>query len=66
MYQPPLPNNLPKIGVRIQEAVASIDSEMLGRIWQEIHYRIDVCALQKALILIIFEVEKHKYVFKKK
>ena len=35
--------DLDKIKAQITEAVATIDNAMLGRIWQELDYRLDVC-----------------------
>jgi hypothetical protein len=38
-----MPQDLPQLLQRIVETVATIDHGMLQRVWQELHYRIDVC-----------------------
>ena len=43
VFVPPLPRDLAQLRERITHTVASIDRQMLGRVWQELHYRIDVC-----------------------
>jgi hypothetical protein len=44
---PRMPRDLPQLRQRIVEAVATVDREMLLRVWQEIDYRIDVCRVTK-------------------
>jgi hypothetical protein len=43
VYVPPLPNDLQKLRQRIIAAVATINRDMLERVWTEMDYRIDVC-----------------------
>ena len=43
VYVPPIPRDVDELKARITEAVAIIDNAMLGRIWQELDYRLDVC-----------------------
>ena len=40
---PPIPRNVDELKARITEAVATIDNAMLGRVWQEFDYLLDVC-----------------------
>ena len=47
VYVPPLPCDLKQLKERIKHAVASIDSEMLQKVWREFDYRIDVCRVTK-------------------
>ena len=47
VYVPPIPRDVDKLKARITEAVATIDNAMLGRIWQELDYRLDVCRVTK-------------------
>jgi hypothetical protein len=42
-----MPRDLPQLRRRIVEAVTVIDSQMLQRAWQELHYRIDICRVTK-------------------
>jgi hypothetical protein len=42
-----MPRDLPQLRRRIVEAVAAIDRQMLQRVWQELHYRIDICRVTK-------------------
>ena len=42
---PPMPCDLPQMRQRTAEAVAAIDRQMLHRVWQELHYRIDICRI---------------------
>ena len=37
------PRDVDELKARITEAVATIDNLMLGRVWQELDYRLDVC-----------------------
>ena len=43
VYVPPIPRDMDELKTRITEAVATIDNVMLGRVWQELDYRLDVC-----------------------
>jgi hypothetical protein len=42
VFVPPLPANLKELRARIIEAVATIDTDMFHRIWEEIAYRWDM------------------------
>jgi hypothetical protein len=44
---PPVPRDLPQLRQRIVEAVATIDRQMLQRVWQERDYRIDIRRVTK-------------------
>ena len=37
--------DLNELNTQITEAVATIDNAMLGRVWQELDYRLDVCCV---------------------
>ena len=39
----PIPSDVDELKAQITEAVATIDNAMLGRVWQELDYRLDVC-----------------------
>jgi hypothetical protein len=43
----PTPRDLPQLGRRMVEAVATSDCQMLQRVWQELDYRIDICHVTK-------------------
>ena len=43
VYLPPIPRDSDELKARITKAVATIDNAMLGRIWQKLDYRLDVC-----------------------
>ena len=43
VYVPPIPRDVDELKARITEAVSTIDNAMLGRAWQELDYRLDVC-----------------------
>ena len=45
VYVPPIPRDLPQMRQRTAEAVAAIDRKTLHRVWQELHYRIDICRI---------------------
>jgi hypothetical protein len=47
-YVPLTPRDLPQLRQRIVEAVATIDRQMLQRVWQELDYRIDICRVTKS------------------
>jgi len=42
-----MPRDLPQLRQRIVEAVASIDSQILQRVSQELDYMIDICRVTK-------------------
>jgi hypothetical protein len=39
----PCPHDVAEVKERIREATATVDEAMLGRVWQEFDYRVDVC-----------------------
>ena len=43
VYVPPIPRGVDELKARITEAVATIDNAMMGRVWQQSDYRLDVC-----------------------
>ena len=43
VYVPHIPRDVDELKARITEAVSTIDNAMLGRIRQELDYRLDVC-----------------------
>ena len=43
VYVPPIPRDVDELKARITQAVATINNAMLGRVWQELDYRLDVC-----------------------
>lgn len=47
VYIPPLPRDLRQLRQRINDAVDTIDHDMLGRVWQELDYRADVCRVTR-------------------
>jgi hypothetical protein len=47
VYVPPLPNDLQELRQRINAAVATINRDMLERVWTEMDYRIDVCRVTR-------------------
>jgi hypothetical protein len=42
-----MPRDFPQLRIRIVEAVAVIDRQMLQRVWQEFDYRIDIVRVTK-------------------
>jgi hypothetical protein len=40
-------HDLPQLQRMIVEAVTAIDRQMLQHVWQELHYRIDICCVTK-------------------
>jgi hypothetical protein len=42
-----MPRDLPQLRRSFVEAVAAIDRQMLQRVWQELHYRIDTFCVTK-------------------
>ena len=38
-----MPKDVNELKARITEAVSTIDNAMLGCVWQELDYRLDVC-----------------------
>lgn len=47
VYVPPLPHDLPTLKGRIAQAVASITPDLLQTVWEELHFRLDVCRITK-------------------
>ncbi|PSN56132.1 hypothetical protein C0J52_03356 [Blattella germanica] len=45
VFSPPLPLNIDDFKQRIRQAVASVDADMLQRVWDELDYRMDVCRM---------------------
>jgi hypothetical protein len=43
VFVPPLPASLEELQAQITEVVATIDADMIPRIWDEIAYRWDIC-----------------------
>ena len=43
VHVPPIPRDVDELKARIIKAVATIDNAMLGRVWHELDYRLDVC-----------------------
>ena len=43
VYVLPFPRHLDELKTRVTEAVATIDNAMLGRVWQDLDSRLDVC-----------------------
>jgi hypothetical protein len=39
----PCPRDVAEVKERIREATATVDEAMLGRVWQEFDYFVDVC-----------------------
>lgn len=47
VFTPPMPNDIAELKDRIIIAVNSIERDMLGRVWQELDFRVDVCRVTK-------------------
>ena len=47
VFVPPLPASLEELRARITEAVATIDVDMIHRIWEEIVYGWDICRVTR-------------------
>ena len=47
VYVPPLPASIPELKVRIRTAIATITTDMLQTVWNELDYRVDVCGITK-------------------
>jgi hypothetical protein len=47
VYVPPLPASIPELNVRIRTAIETITADMLEKVWNKLHYRIDVCRITK-------------------
>ena len=47
VFVPPLPTCLEERRAWITEAVATIDVDMIHRIWEEIAYRWDICRVTR-------------------
>jgi hypothetical protein len=45
VFVPPLPASLEDLWAQITEVVATIDADMIPRIWDEIAYRWDICCV---------------------
>jgi hypothetical protein len=45
VFVPPLPSNAVELGTRIIAVAAEVTPEMLRSVWQEIHYRWDICRI---------------------
>jgi len=48
VYVPPLPESNPELKVRIRTYFETITADMLQTVWNELHYRVDVCRITKA------------------
>jgi hypothetical protein len=47
VFVPPLPASLEELRARITEMIATIDADMIHRIWDEIAYRWDICRVTR-------------------
>jgi hypothetical protein len=47
VYVPPLPRNSQQLQNRTVAALGGVTRDMLQRVWQEIHYRLDVCRVTR-------------------
>jgi hypothetical protein len=47
VFVAPLPVSLEELRARITEAVATVDADMIRRIWDEIAYRRDICRVTR-------------------
>ena len=45
VYVPPLPESIPELKVGIRTAIETITADMLQTVWNELHYRVDVCRI---------------------
>jgi hypothetical protein len=43
VFVPPIPVTLVDLKQRITTATGGVDENMLTRVWQEFHYRVDIC-----------------------
>ena len=51
VFVPPLPHDLAHLRDRITYVVAGADRQMLGRVWQELDNRIDVCRIANGVYM---------------
>ena len=47
IYVPPLPKTLPELRERINTAIGNVTQDMLGRVWREWEYRLDICRVTR-------------------
>ena len=47
VYVPPLPKTPPELLERINTAIGNITQDMLGRVWWEWAYRLDMCRVTR-------------------
>lgn len=47
VFVPPLPNDLPELRQRIEQAIASITPDVLTKVWEELDFRLEVCRVTK-------------------
>jgi len=47
VYVLPLPASIPELKVRIRNATETTTADMLQAVWNELHYRVDVCRITK-------------------
>jgi hypothetical protein len=47
VFDPHVPKRLEELQARITEAVATIDADMINKIWDEIAYRRDICLVSR-------------------
>ena len=47
VFVPPLPLNLDDLKERIRQAVASVDADMLHRVWNELDCGLNVCSVTR-------------------
>lgn len=45
VYIPPLPNDLPQLRHITEDHIASITSDWLTEVWEELYIRLDVCRI---------------------
>ena len=56
VFVPSLPANIEEIKQKITAALETVTEDMLQRVWHELQYRLDMCRVtQAALILNIYE-----------
>lgn len=54
VYFPPLPNNLPDLGHRIEEVIASITLDLLIELWEELDFELNVYCIAKCTPIYFF------------
>jgi len=47
VYVPPIPKTLSELRERINTAIGNVTQDMLGRVWQEWEYRLDICRITR-------------------